>query len=145
MAKINRIEKCRKEQKCSKCGKAILVGSPYLKATPFKKAAIIRCTDCGLKWWETSGSYYIQTAGELSETYSELEKEDIISQLEELRDTCQDSLDNMPEQLQYSESGETLQNRIDNLESIITSLENIDDLEEKKDCLRDEVEDNYRA
>jgi hypothetical protein len=50
-----------------------------------------------------------------------------VSTLEELRDQCQESLDNMPEGLQQgSSSGELLQERIDNLESWISELENVD-------------------
>lgn len=61
-------------------------------------------------------------------------KDDIISSLEELRDTTQDSLDNMPESLQYSPTGELLQERIDSLESAISEFESLDlDFEEKED------------
>jgi hypothetical protein len=61
-------------------------------------------------------------------------KDDIISNLEELRDTTQDSLDNMPESLQYSPTGELLQERIDSLESAISEFESLDlDFEEKDD------------
>lgn len=50
-----------------------------------------------------------------------------ISELESLRDECQDKLDNMPEQLQEgSSSGQLLQERIDALDDWISSLENID-------------------
>jgi len=56
--------------------------------------------------------------------------EDVISEwistLEQLRDDCQESLDNMPEGLQESSSsGQLLQERIDNLESWISELENV--------------------
>lgn len=61
-------------------------------------------------------------------------KDDIISSLEELRDTTQDSLDNMPESLQYSPTGELLQERIDSLESAISEFESLDlDFDEKED------------
>ena len=48
--------------------------------------------------------------------------QDIISQLEELRDQCQDSLDNMPESLQESDTGQLLQERIDECESLISDF-----------------------
>ena len=61
-------------------------------------------------------------------------RDDIVSNLEELRDTTQDSLDNMPESLQYSPTGELLQERIDSLESAISEFESLDlDFEEKED------------
>lgn len=72
--------------------------------------------------------------------------QDLISELETMRDEAQDSLDNMPEHLQEtSQSGEMLQERIDNLESWINDLENIDtDYEEgenKEERFNDIVND----
>ena len=52
--------------------------------------------------------------------------EELISNLEELRDTCQESFDNTPEQLQEGNSGQILQERIENLDDVISNLENID-------------------
>lgn len=74
---------------------------------------------------------------------------DLVDELQAMLDECQDSLDNMPEHLQEaSSSGELLQERIDNLESWITDLENIDlepdeDLteEEKEDWLQDRIDE----
>ncbi len=55
------------------------------------------------------------------------EVEDIVSQIEELRDECQNSLDNMPEHLQESsDAGNTLQERIDGLEDWINEIQAID-------------------
>lgn len=52
---------------------------------------------------------------------------DIVSQIESLRDECQDSLDNMPEHLQdSSESGQLLQERIESLDQWISDLEGVD-------------------
>lgn len=54
-------------------------------------------------------------------------RDNLIGEIESLRDGCQDSLDNMPEHLQESStSGQTLQERIDGLESWISELEDID-------------------
>lgn len=131
MARIERIEKSRKEQKCSKCGEVIPVGSAYLKATPYRRSPIIRCTKCGLKSYETSGSEYVQTCGSLVEDWSsdfgchDGVAEEIVSQLEDLRDQQQDSLDNIPEQLQEGDTGMMLQERIDCLEDVINELENV--------------------
>jgi len=67
--------------------------------------------------------------------------EDINLQVEDLRDTTQESLDNMPEGLQQGSTGELLQERIDALDSAISELEDIDtDFEEKDDDeLREEL------
>ncbi len=53
--------------------------------------------------------------------------ENLISELESLRDECQSSLENMPEHLQESStSGQLLTERIDALEGWISDLENVD-------------------
>ena len=53
--------------------------------------------------------------------------EDLVSQIEELRDQCQESLDNMPDNLrESSDSGNTLQERIDVLDGWIGDLQGVD-------------------
>ena len=53
--------------------------------------------------------------------------QELIGRAEEMRDECQSSLDNMPEQLQESsDSGNTLRERIDELDNFISELETID-------------------
>lgn len=71
---------------------------------------------------------------DLEDQLSEMETDDIqdgcldniISEIENIRDICQERLDNMPEQLQEAPSGQTLQEYIDNLESWQSDLEGID-------------------
>lgn len=149
MAKISRIEKSRKEVRCSKCGKTLPVGSPYLKATPYHRSPIIRCVDCGLRSWETSGSEFVLTCGRISEDWEKdygLDDgvvESIKTDLEELRDTCQDSFDNIPDSLQYGPTGEMLEERIDMLDGVISELESITEWEDIMDECRDEyLEEN---
>lgn len=69
--------------------------------------------------------------------------EDITGRLEELRDTCQESFDNIPEQLQEAPAGETLQERIDNLESAISDFESIDAEFESELERTDETDDEW--
>jgi hypothetical protein len=52
--------------------------------------------------------------------------EELVGEIEELKDECQNSLDNMPYQLQESDSGQLLQERIDGLDSWISDLQSID-------------------
>jgi signal transduction histidine kinase len=60
--------------------------------------------------------------------------EDIKGQLEELRDTTQESLENMPENLQYSPTAELLQERVDALETAINEFDGFDlDYDEKEE------------
>ena len=167
MAKIKRIEKARKAHTCSKCRKEIKIGDPYLTATPYNRAPIIRCVECGLRSWETSGSEYVQSMGELVEDWQEnygIDENTVDSikdALEEIKDGCQDSLDNMPEQLQYSPTGEMLQERIDTIDGVISELDSIDlqqmiddynaDNEDGDECelcddvLPDDVKDDFIA
>ena len=52
--------------------------------------------------------------------------ESVIESIESLRDECQEHLDNIPEQLQESDAGQTLQSRIDALDEALSEFENID-------------------
>lgn len=66
--------------------------------------------------------------------------QNLTSEIEQLRDECQDSLDNMPEHLQEaSSSGELLTERIDALEEWQNELEGID-LEVDEDLNKEEKE-----
>lgn len=141
MAKITTINKSRKIQTCGKCHKEIPVGSSYLKAEPYMRPVMVRCTTCGLKWYETSSSDYIQTMGELTENWSESYSvdesglESLVSDIEQWRDDLQERLDNMPEQLQEADTGTMLQERIEGLESALSELESIDVESLKSDAL----------
>lgn len=50
-------------------------------------------------------------------------RDECVSELESVRDEYQDSLYNMPEQLQSAPTGETMQEAIDAIESLISELE----------------------
>lgn len=52
--------------------------------------------------------------------------DDVISQIEEIKENCESNLDNIPEQLKYASAGETLQQYIDGCESWISDLEGVD-------------------
>lgn len=140
MGKIERINKSRKEFTCSKCRKIIPKGSPYLRGVLNFHPDIIRCTSCGLKSYEVTTSDYIQQVGAIiedwQETYSVEDYQSIADELTSIKDDLQDRLDSMPEQLQYSETGELLQERIDGLDDAINQLEQIDE-----DTLKQEVID----
>jgi hypothetical protein len=58
-------------------------------------------------------------------------RDEITSELETLRDECQGNLDNMPESLQYSPTGELLQERIDACENAQGEVENLEELDEE--------------
>jgi hypothetical protein len=48
-------------------------------------------------------------------------------ELEQVRDEEQEAYNNLPEGIQYSERGETMQENADELDSILTDLENVID------------------
>lgn len=52
--------------------------------------------------------------------------EDMNGELEDIRDMAQDSLDNMPESLQESDTGQLLQERIDMLDGAIDELNSVE-------------------
>jgi hypothetical protein len=67
-------------------------------------------------------------------------KEEVRDRLEELQSECQDSLDNMPDALQYSPTGELLQERVDACDSAMSDL---DSIEEEFDFEEEDFEDKY--
>lgn len=130
MAKINVLVKSsRGKAICSKCEKEINKGERYLKAIPYRKDPIVRCLECGLKEYETSGSKYIRVAGGLKYDWKrkyimrDTIIDDIISNLEDLKDDIEDNLYNLPDQFQ---DNSILQERLDAIEDCINELESID-------------------
>lgn len=51
--------------------------------------------------------------------------DEAISQIEDVRDEEQDAFDSMPEGLQYSKSGDSMQAAIDDMDEIICDLSNV--------------------
>lgn len=72
-------------------------------------------------------------------------KDDITSQVDELRDETQGSLDNMPDQLQYSPTGELLQERIDALEGIESEIDCIDEFSFEREDFEENEDDEDDA
>ena len=87
------------------------------------------------------GSLSAETADDL-----QTQVEDIISEIESVRDEQQERLDNMPEHLQESSgSGQLLQERIEGLEQWQSDIENIDlNYEADEDLKPDEQEEALR-
>jgi len=74
----------------------------------------------------------------------ESDRDDIVSELESLRDECQEKFDNIPEQLQEANVGSLLSERVENLDSMISDLEGIDIEEVDEGSIRGEVEDELK-
>lgn len=148
MGKIKTIQKSRKECKCGKCGNVIPVGSKYLRGQLNFNPDIIRCCKCGLQSWEVTTSEYQLNAGAIVYNWKtdhglgEDTPDVLVRELEQIRDELQERLDNMPENLQNSETAELLQSRIDGLEGAISDLESIDIDTVKRDALEEVFEDS---
>lgn len=129
MGKIKEIKKSRKECVCSKCRQIIPVGSTYLRGVINFHPDIVRCVKCGLKSYEVTTSDYLRAVGEITSEWQEngYDFQTIADELTSIRDEQQYRLDNMPEQLQDSDTGTMLQERIDGLDAAIDELESIDE------------------
>ena len=140
----------RKEYKCSKCGEAIKKGDQYQKGIPFRRPPIIRCLKCGIYRWECSSSEYVQNVGRVCDCWQEDHElgvdtaEEIIAELTNIQDMCQGSLDNMPEGLQEGDTGQLIQERIDQLDDAMSELEAID-YESVKEEAEAEAENEFDA
>jgi predicted RNA-binding Zn-ribbon protein involved in translation (DUF1610 family) len=87
MARINRVNKSRKEQKCSSCGKIIPVGSAYQWISFNYGPTIVKCNSCGFKPYETTSNEYLRSVGELAYNFQEsISNSSMIEDLETLRD-----------------------------------------------------------
>lgn len=122
MPRVHHVKKARKDNPAAKKGepyywwKFRYRGKQYSRTRPRRS----QLTQSGFL-----GAIYDLEDG-LSDIITESEAQDFCGELEGLLDECQYSLDNMPEQLQdTSESGTTLQNRIEELEDWIGEINNI--------------------
>ena len=83
-------------------------------------------------------SHYYSTVYSIQETLPDNIDQDhiqnMIDQIQELGEGCQESFDNMPESLQYGETGQLLEERVAACEQCAQELENIDFEEMGVDC-----------
>ena len=144
MGKVQVIKSARKQWKCGRCGATIEKGMPYYKGEVNFGPTFVRCAKCKLESWEVTSSDYQLAVGEIvyrwRENYgaSDDTLDSLVSDLETLRDDVQDRLDNMPEGLQEGEVGQLLSDRIDQLDTAIDDLGNIDLESDVQDSTIDE-------
>ena len=145
MPKIEHVLKSRKEYTCGKCGCVIEKGKGYFRANRMYQKPIIHCEDCGIKPYEI-GNEYTQQVGAIAEewrdNYGLVEEtiESIAEELDSIRSYEEEKLDNLGENLRYSPNGELFQERIDNLDEVISNLESIE-----INSLQDEEAENFVA
>ena len=138
MAKMQQfVKSSRGECFCEVCKKKIEPKETYYKIVSRFGKPRVRCEKHKPHRWELTSSDFLSTLWRLQDNLDndyDLSDfscvEDIKSELENLRDECQDRLDNMPEQLQEASTGEILQTRIDSLDSAIDELDGIEEPDE---------------
>lgn len=135
MARVNVVQKSRKEQRCGGCGRTIPVGSKYFYVDFYSGRHAVRCAECGFKPYETTENPYLQELYQLKYDYNkrlealdaDTDDIDILSELssdlENLRDEVQERFDNIPEQLQDGEAGSLLQERIDSIDGVLSDID----------------------
>ena len=130
MPRLNYVKKARKDNPVAKKGESYYWwkfrngGKRYSKERP-PRSALTQSAYFGRLWDLQDGWRNDDEQREIEDIVS-----DIVSVLDEMRDECQESLDNMPDSLQYSPTGELLQERIDSLENGVSELEGIDPIDD---------------
>jgi len=123
MPKVVYVKKARKDNPAAKAGEPYYwwkfnFGPKMYSATRPKRSQLTRSDFLATLWAIEDNIPF-----ELTEDDADV----LTGELEELLDECQNSLDNMPEQLQdSSDSGMVLQEHIDGLEDWIASIQSID-------------------
>jgi hypothetical protein len=130
MAKVNFVKKARKDipQAGIKAGDSyywwkLRIGVPkqYSKEQP--KRSRLTASSFYATLWDIEDDAIGGLAAE--DTLKEA-RDDIVQQLEDLKQECEDNLENMPEGLREGSIGQMLQERVEGLESAIDELNNVD-------------------
>lgn len=129
MPRVHYIKKARKDNPCCKAGESYYFwefrygGKRYSKTRP-RQSQLTQSAYYGALYslQEQIEDYSVHTADDL-----ETLVDDARSGLEELRDEQEEKIQNMSEHgLEYTPSGELVQERLDALENAISEIENID-------------------
>jgi ATP:corrinoid adenosyltransferase len=130
MAKATFVKKARKDipQANIKAGESYYwwkfrYGGKHYSKTPPRPSQLTSS-----EFWSTLYAIQEEMEDRVVETKEDFDslKDEIISQLTDLRDTCEERLSNMPDHLQEVGTGEILTNRISSLEDYISEIENVE-------------------
>jgi DNA-directed RNA polymerase subunit M/transcription elongation factor TFIIS len=161
---VHKKSKRGKDIKCGKCGKDIAVGEQYKtwsKRTGFGRVSGVsfyRCmkSGCAPRESELASGRTAEMTGiqeqlddaldnfrnsespDLSGFYGEIDE--VISAAESLRDEIQESFDNLHENFQQGDTGQTMETRIENLDSFIDELNSAKDQNDESVLDDDEIE-----
>lgn len=97
------------------------------------------------KRWQLTTSEYFSTLWQIEDRLSSFDGvfsdlEEIIEELETLRDETQGKFDNMPEGLQQGDTGQMLEERVGELEDLISTLQDLDtDEDDRLEQFREDV------
>ncbi len=136
MATLTR-QKARKDYACGNCGAGIDKGEEYFRFKPTRFSPVkIRCTLCKPRRSEMTQSEFLAAIYDIEDQIEALTIDDmddpeaaiesIKSDLEILRDETDDKLNNMPDSLISSPTGELLQSRVDSVQEMLDELDNLD-------------------
>lgn len=113
-------------------------GGKRVSKTPPKRSQLTQSA-----FWGTV--FDLQDSAALSPCFDDLEAEisNLTGELQSLHDECEQSLENIPEQLREASAGSMLQERIECLEEVISELESIDVSFDEPDIDTDETEEAF--
>jgi len=138
MPRVTSVKKAQKSPgKCGKCGDAIGEGQPYVWWAFRYGGKRIRCAkpECAPKGSDLTQSEFYSTLYSIQEdakldgsTVEELEgqRDDVVSQLNDLAEETRGKFENMPDGLQQGDTGQLLEERADACESAAQELESVD-------------------
>lgn len=128
MPRVTFVKKARKDNPVAKAGESYYwwkfrYGGKRYSKTPPRPSQLTQS-----EYYGTIRALAEQTEDSNVEGAEDIELmiESTRSDIEELQQETQDKLDNMPENLQYSPTGELLQERVDALEGAVSDLDSID-------------------
>lgn len=151
MPKVTHVKKARKANKAQgiKKGDSYYWWSVMIGGRGHKRYSLTKPKPSQLTNSEFWGAVYgIQEDAEANppdfENF-ESQRDDIVSQLEGIRDETQDKFDNMPDGLQQGDTGQMLEERVSAIDDVISELEGIDLDFDEDDVTFDKEEDRERA
>jgi molecular chaperone DnaK (HSP70) len=149
MTKVNFVKSARKEYKDSFTGEIIKAGeSYYWWAFRFQPRKISKTPP---KPSQLTQSEFLQAIYGIQEEIDSMKTDAMIlgqldtikEEIESLRDETEDKLNNVPDNLQNSQTAELLQSRVDSLQEWIDNLEGID-IGIDEELNKDEKEGRYK-
>jgi hypothetical protein len=130
MPRVTHVKKARKDNPAVKKGEPYywwafqFAGKRYSKTYP-KRSQLTQSSFLSTLW-DMEDGMHDRFKGCADQGDFESARDDLVSEITELADETQGSLDNMPDQLQEADTGQMLQERIEALEGWANELEGVD-------------------